>query len=219
MLYYAEDLDIAPIDLTIVVRVVISFTWVYNQLTEALNAQYYFMWHHHARTRVILRGFPLVSTLTNYLMFITPGARLYCLLGTQQLICDSRVAAYLQDYGYDGITQSADIQRRDSVPARKRHDPPPRVEDGAFRWPRYNRLSKREIIYPAVLEATSPEQFRLSLPNPATRHTNNLLHLYSRRNPHLRLVISLLYVWIRSWDIKQISPGTLYLLLIRFFQV
>jgi hypothetical protein len=145
--------------------------------------------------------------------------RSYSLHDTQQLIDDSRVAAFLQDWGFDGIIQSADVQRRDSGPVRNHDDPPPHVDDGAFRWPQYKRLPKTEIVYPAVLEATSPEQFRLSLPNPTIRHTNNLLHLYSRRNPHFRLIISLLYVWMRSWDIKQISPGTLYLLLIRFFQV
>jgi hypothetical protein len=143
----------------------------------------------------------------------------YCLHDIQQLICDSRVASFLQDCGFDGIIQSADVQRRDSVAARKHDDPPPHVEDGAFRWPQYKRLPKTEIVYPVGLEATSPEQFRLSLPNPAIRHTNNLLYLYSRRNPHLRLMISLLYVWMRSWDVKQISPKTLYLLLIRYLQV
>ncbi|KAI0247404.1 hypothetical protein BJV78DRAFT_1246095 [Lactifluus subvellereus] len=133
-------------------------------------------------------------------------------------MCDSRLAAFLQDCGFDGIIQSADVLRRDGVPARKRDDPPPHVEDCAFRWPQYKRSSKTEIVYPVVLEATSPEQFRLSLPNPATQHTNNLLHLYGRGNPHLRLMISLIYVWLRSWGVKQISPATLFLLLIRFFQ-
>jgi hypothetical protein len=133
-------------------------------------------------------------------------------------MCDSRVAAFLQDCGFDGIIQSADVQRRDGVSGRKR-DAPPHVEDCAFRWPQYKRSSKMEIVYPVVLEATSPEQFRLSLPNPATKHTNNLLSLYGRRNPYLPIMISLIYVWMRSWDVKQISPETLYLLLIGFFQV
>jgi hypothetical protein len=90
--------------------------------------------------------------------------RSYSLYDTQQLIDDSRVAAFLQDWGFDGIIQSADVQRRDSGPVRNHDDPPPHVEDGAFRWPQYKRLPKTEIVYPAVLEATSPEQFRLSLP-------------------------------------------------------
>jgi hypothetical protein len=34
MLYYAEDLDISPVDLTIVVRAITPFTWFYIQLTE-----------------------------------------------------------------------------------------------------------------------------------------------------------------------------------------
>lgn len=134
--------------------------------------------------------------------------------------CDSRVAALLQDNGFDGITQSPDVQRRDDVSGNwKRGDPPPRIEDTAYRWPRYMRSSKPEIIYPVVLVGTTPEPFRLSLPCPTIRHTLDLLHTYGRRNPFLRQMICLLYIWMRSWDINEITPVTLSLLLIRFFQV
>lgn len=133
---------------------------------------------------------------------------------------DSRVASFLQDCGFDGIIQSAEVQQRDSVPGSwKRGDPPPRPDDGAFKWPRYKRTPKTEIVYPVVLEGTRPEPFRLSLPGPTIRHERNLLHLYGLRNPHLRLMISLIYVWMRSWGVNEISPETLCLLLIRFFQV
>jgi hypothetical protein len=131
----------------------------------------------------------------------------------------SRVASFLQDCGFDGIIQSAEVQRRDSVPgSRKRDDPPPHPETGAFRWPRYKRTPKTEIVYPATLEETGPEPFRLSLPSPTIRHQKNLLYLYSRKNPHLRLMLSLIYVWMRSWGVNEINPETLCLLLIRFFQ-
>ena len=103
--------------------------------------------------------------------------------------------------------------------SRKRGDPPPHPDTGAFRWPRYKRTPKTEIVYPAILEETGPEPFRLSLPSPIIRHEKNLLHLYSQRNPHLRLMIGLIYVWMRSWGVDEINPGTLSLLLIRFFQV
>jgi hypothetical protein len=153
-------------------------------------------------------------------MSITPGGLTPLCVWHAELTCDSRVAALLQDHGFDGVIQSTDVQRRDNIPGRwKRSDPPPRTEDSAFRWPRYKRGSKSEIVYPAVLEATTPEQFRLSLPCPAIRHTHNLLHLYRQRNPRLRLMISLVYVWMRSWDINEISPTTLCLLMIRFLQV
>ncbi len=101
----------------------------------------------------------------------------------------------------------------------KRGDPPPRIVDSAFRWPQYTRSSKPEFIYPAVLVATTPEPFRLSLPCPTIRHTLDLLYSYGRRNPFLRQMISLLYIWMSSWGIKEISPVTLSLLVIRFFQV
>ncbi|KAI0260766.1 hypothetical protein BC834DRAFT_845969 [Gloeopeniophorella convolvens] len=134
----------------------------------------------------------------------------------------SRLAAHLQDHGFDGTIQSTDAQRRDGVSTSRpgSSDPPPRAADdgGAFRWPRYKRSPKREIVYPAVLDAATPERFALSLPNPATRHTQNLLYLYSRRNPHLRQLTSLIYVWMRSWGVVEISPRTLCLMLIRFFQ-
>ncbi|KAI9454199.1 hypothetical protein F5148DRAFT_444244 [Russula earlei] len=132
----------------------------------------------------------------------------------------SCIAKCLQDHGFDGVIQSADIQRQDHILMNwKRSDPPPRPEDNAFRWPRYERSPKPEIVYPPVLEATTPEQFGLSLPGTTIRHTLNLLYLYGQRNSHLRLLTSLLYVWMRSWDIKEFSPATLCLLLIRFFQV
>ena len=153
-------------------------------------------------------------------MFITRGGCSYCVHDTPPLTCDSRLAAFLQDHGFDGVIPSADVQRRDNVQGRgKRDDPPPRTENGASQWPRYIRTPKPEIVYPAVLEATTPEQFTLSLPCPTIRHTRSLLQLYSRRNPHLRLMTSLIYIWMRSWDIKEINPQTLCLLLIRFFQV
>ena len=133
---------------------------------------------------------------------------------------DSRVASFLQDCGFDGIIQSSEVQRRDSIPGnRKRGDPPPHPDPGAFRWPRYKRTPKAEIIYPAILEGTGPEPFRLSLPSPTIRHEKNLLRLYSQRNRHLPLMTSLIYVWMRSWGINELNPGTLSLLLIRFFQV
>lgn len=131
----------------------------------------------------------------------------------------SRVAALLQDHGFDGIIQSTDVQRRDGIPRNwKRGDPPPRIEDTAFPWPQYMRPSKPEIIYPAVLVATTPQPFRLSLPCPTIRHTLDLLHSYGRRNPFLRQMICLIYIWMRSWGINEISPVTLSLLVIRFFQ-
>jgi len=131
----------------------------------------------------------------------------------------SRLASFLQDYGFDGVIPSADIPRRDNIKGSgKRSDPPPHAEDGAFRWPRYTRSPKPEIVYPTVLEATTPEQFRLSLPCPTIGYTHKLLNVYSRKNPHLRLMISLTYIWMRSWDIKEINPQTLCLLLVRFFQ-
>ena len=137
-----------------------------------------------------------------------------------QLTCDSRVAALLQDHGFDGIIQSPDVPRRDGTSGYwKRGDPPPRIEDTASQWPQYMRSSKPEIIYPAVLVATTPEPFRLSLPCPTIRHTLDLLHTYGRRNPFLRQMICLLYIWMRSWDINEISPVTLSLIVIRFFQV
>jgi hypothetical protein len=136
------------------------------------------------------------------------------------LTCDSRVASLLQDHGFDGVIQSPDAERRDRISGnRKRGDPPPRTEGSAFRWPLYERSRKSEILYPAVLEATTPERFRLSLPCPTIRHTVKLLELYGRSNPLLRLMISLVYVWMRSWDINEIHPVTLCLLVIRFFQV
>ncbi|KAH9991963.1 hypothetical protein BJV74DRAFT_406331 [Russula compacta] len=173
MLNYAEDLDIAPMDLMIVDQ---------SQPT----------------------GLPPGTDLSKLPDVYNP----------------SRVATLLQDYGFDGIIQSPDVQRRDNIPGSwKRGDPPPHTEDNAFRWPRYKRFPKPEVVYPAILEATTPEQFRLSLPSPTIRHTHNLLHLYTRRNPLLRLMSSLVYVWMRSWDIKEISSVTLCLLMIRFFQV
>lgn len=136
------------------------------------------------------------------------------------LTCDSRVAALLQDRGFDGIIHSPDAQRRDDVSGNwKRGDPPPRIENTAFRWPQYMRSSKPEIVYPAVLVATTPEPFRLSLPCPTITHTLDLLYSYCRRSPFIGQMISLLYIWMRSWDINEISPVTLSLLVIRFFQV
>ncbi|KAI9457638.1 hypothetical protein BJY52DRAFT_1272005 [Lactarius psammicola] len=135
------------------------------------------------------------------------------------LTSDSRVASFLQDCGFDGVIQSAEVQRRDGIPGSwKRGDPPPHPDTGAFRWPRYKRTPKTEIVYPAVLEGTRPEPFRLSLPSPTIRHEMNLFHLYGLLNPHLRLMISLIYVWMRSWGVIEINPETLCLLLIRFFQ-
>lgn len=172
MLTYAEDLDIAPLDLVII-----------DKLHPA--------------------GLPLGADFSNLPDVYHP----------------SRVASFLQDHGFDGDIQQAEVQRRDSVSGNwKRGDPPPHPDDGAFRWPRYKRTPKAEIVFPAVLEGTRPEPFRLSLPSPTIRHEKNLLRLYSRRNPHLRLMISLIYVWMRSWGVKEMSPGTLCLLLIRFFQ-
>ncbi|KAH9029376.1 hypothetical protein EDB84DRAFT_243794 [Lactarius hengduanensis] len=112
----------------------------------------------------------------------------------------SRVASFLQDCGLDGVIQSTEVQRRDGTPGGwKRGDPPPQSDT-------------------AILEGTTPEPFRLSLPGPTIRHEMNLFHVYGRRNPHLRLMISLIYVWMRSWGVKEMSPRTLCLLLIRFFQ-
>jgi hypothetical protein len=160
-----------------------------------------------------------VPTPATHLTSIIPGALLE-LRDVLLLTSDSRVASFLQDCGFDGIIQSAEVQRRDSVPgSRKRDDPPPHPETGAFRWPRYKRTPKTEIVYPATLEETGPEPFRLSLPSPTIRHQKNLLYLYSRKNPHLRLMLSLIYVWMRSWGVNEINPETLCLLLIRFFQV
>ena len=183
-------------------------------------------WRHNSRspyyprTRTNPQGFILVQTSATYRMFITPGGLVHCVHDPPWLTCDSCVAALLQEYGFDGIIQSPDAQRRDNIQRNwKRGDPPPTTEDSAFRWPRYRRSSKPEIIYPAVLEATTPEPFRLTLPCPTTWHTFSLLQLYSRRNPLLPPLISLVYVWMRSWGIKEIRPMTLSLLVIRFFQV
>jgi len=145
---------------------------------------------------------------------------LKCLNDALPLTCDSRVASFLQDHGFDGVIQSPEVPRRDIFPKSwKRWDPPPILDDSAFRWARYKRTPKTEIVYPAILEGITPEPFRLSLPSPTIQHKKNLLHLYSRRNPHLRLMTSLIYVWMQSWGIKEIGPETLCLLLIRFFQV
>jgi hypothetical protein len=175
--------------------------------------------HYYCRTRATPKGFPLVTSAA-YLTFITLGGS-PCVQGPPSLTSNSRVAALLQDHGFDGIIESPDAQRRDGDISGnwKRGDPPPRIENTAFRWPRYSRTSKPEIIYPAVLVATTPEPFRLSLPCPTIRHTIDLLHSYGRRNPFPRQMICLLYIWMRSWDINEISPVTLSLLVIRFFQV
>jgi hypothetical protein len=160
-----------------------------------------------------------VPTPATHLTSIIPGTLLE-LPDVLLLTSDSRVASFLQDCGFDGVIQSAEVQRRDSIPgSRKRGDPPPHPDTGAFRWPRYKRTPKTEVVYPAILEETGREPFRLSLPNPTIQHEKNLLHLYSRKNPHLRLMLSLIYVWMRSWGVNDINPGTLCLLLIRFFQV
>lgn len=172
MLNYADDLDVAPLDLVII-------------------------------DKLHLSGLP-------------PGANSS---NPPDVYHPSRVASFLQDCGFDGVIQSAEVQRRDSIPgSRKRGDPPPHPDTGAFRWPRYKRTPKTEVVYPAILEETGREPFRLSLPNPTIQHEKNLLHLYSRKNPHLRLMLSLIYVWMRSWGVNDINPGTLCLLLIRFFQ-
>ncbi|KAH9026816.1 hypothetical protein EDB85DRAFT_1978024 [Lactarius pseudohatsudake] len=172
MLNYAEDLDIAPLDLMIIDK-------------------------RHPT------GLPPGTDSSNLPDVYYP----------------SRVASFLQDCGIDGVIQSTEVQRRDGTPGGwKRGDPPPQSDTGAFRWPRYKRTPKTEIVYPAILEGTTPEPFRLSLPGPTIRHEMNLFHVYGRRNPHLRLMISLIYVWMRSWGVKEMSPRTLCLLLIRFFQ-
>ncbi|KAH9173843.1 hypothetical protein EDB89DRAFT_2228510 [Lactarius sanguifluus] len=172
MLNYAEDLDIAPLDLMIIDK-------------------------RHPT------GLPPGTDSSNLPDVYYP----------------SRVASFLQDCGLDGVIQSTEVQRRDGITGGwKRGDPPPQSDTGAFRWPRYKRTPKTEIVYPAILEGTTPEPFRLSLPGPTIRHEMNLFHVYGRRNPHLRLMISLIYVWMRSWGVKEMSPRTLCLLLIRFFQ-
>ncbi|KAH9003295.1 hypothetical protein EDB86DRAFT_2345325 [Lactarius hatsudake] len=83
----------------------------------------------------------------------------------------SRVASFLQDRGLDGVIQSAEVQRRDGIPGSwKRGDPPPQSDTGAFRWPRYKRTPKTEIVYPAILEGTTPESVPIVSPwshNPA----------------------------------------------------
>jgi hypothetical protein len=226
---YADDVDIAPIELMIVVRTVIHRFYGQPMVCpgppvscrtchdrDALLTIYY-------RTRATPQGLPLVQTSAAYLTFITLGGSSSCVHDppvAHALTCDSRVAALLQDHGFDGIIQSPDVQRRDDISGKnwKRGDPPPRIANTAFQWPRYMR-SKPEIIYPAVLVATTPEPFRLSLPCPTIRHTLDLLHSYGRKNPLLRQIICLLYIWMRSWDINEISPVTLSLLVIRFFQV
>jgi hypothetical protein len=179
-----------------------------------LTSPYYY------RTTATLQGSPLVRTSAVYLTFITLGGS-PCVHDLPQLTSDSRVAALLQDHGFDGIIQSPDAQRRDDDVSGnwKRGDPPPRVENTAFQWPRYMRSSKPEIVYPAVLVATTPEPFTLSLPCPTIRHTLELLRSYCRGNPLLRQIICLSYIWMRSWDIKEINPVTLSLFVIRFFQV
>lgn len=172
MLNYAEDLDIAPLDLMIIDK-------------------------RHPT------GLPPGTDSSNLPDVYYP----------------SRVASFLQDCGLDGVIQSAEVQRRDGTPGGwKRGDPPPQSDTGVFRWPRYKRTPKTEVVYPAILEGTTPEPFRLSLPGPTIRHEMNLFHVYGRRNPHLRLMISLIYLWMRSWGVKEMSPRALCLLLIRFFQ-
>jgi hypothetical protein len=222
---YADDLDFAPMELMIVVRAIMSLTlglpsvyWPPSHVP--LTSDMLWRCAHLIRTAVARSGFALARTLATSPMFITRGGLFLCAHDAPLLTCVSRLAAFLQDYGFDGVIPSPDVQRRDNIQGSgKRGDPPPRAEDGAFPWPRYTRTPKPEIVYPAVLEATTPEQFRLSLPCPTTRHACSLLHLYSRRNSHLRLMTSLTYIWMRSWDIKEINPQTLCLLLIRFFQV
>ncbi|KAH9055138.1 hypothetical protein EDB83DRAFT_2521347 [Lactarius deliciosus] len=94
----------------------------------------------------------------------------------------SRIASFLQDCGLDGVIQSTEVQRRDGITGGwKRGDPPPQPDTDVFRWPRYKRTPKTEIVYPAILEGTTPEPFRLSLPGPTIRHEMNLFH------PDLRL--------------------------------
>jgi len=224
---YADDLDIAPMELMIVVRAVMSLTWDCCLLTGRPRTfisrpTYFGVALTSSGPQSPRRASPWHEIRQPPQCLLPEVACSYCAHGAPLLTCGSRLAAFLQDHGFDGVIPSADVPRRDNIQGnRKRGDPPPpiRTEDGAFRWPRYTRTPKPEIVYPAVLEATTPEPFGLSLPCPTIRHTRGLLHLYSRRNPHLRLMTSLTYIWMRSWDIKEINPQTLCLLLIRFFQV
>ncbi|KAI0288302.1 hypothetical protein BC826DRAFT_697443 [Russula brevipes] len=86
MLNYAEDVDIAPLDLVIVDK---------GQPT----------------------GLPPGTDFNNLPDVYYP----------------SRVAALLQDHGFDGVIQSTDVQRRDNIPGRwKRSDPPPRQKTTRF---------------------------------------------------------------------------------------
>jgi len=73
---YAEDVDIAPIELIIVVRTdCLSILWPANDLPPPIScrASHVRRSPYYYRTRATHQGFPLVQTSATYLTFITLG--------------------------------------------------------------------------------------------------------------------------------------------------
>ena len=86
-------------------------------------------------------------------------------------------------------------------------------------WLRFNRISRRGLVYPERLRIEHPIAFDLILPGPATTPLARMLGEYSKLVPAFHDLVSILYLWCHSLGMREISPACLALLFVSFLQV
>jgi hypothetical protein len=85
--------------------------------------------------------------------------------------------------------------------------------------PTYNRIPRREILYPVRLRVDHPISFDLILPGPTIVPLIDLLSAYSTIAPEVPQLITLLFLFLKSFDIREMTPTCIALLVVGFLQV
>ncbi|KAI0314421.1 hypothetical protein OF83DRAFT_451839 [Amylostereum chailletii] len=128
------------------------------------------------------------------------------------------VASLLSHLGLNGVFLSMEQSRYTGDPDIQQAHIPPSIPDESQVWPTYTATSEPGVVYPPILEARSPVAFTLTLPSATTAHTIRLLTAYKDYHPDFSRLNTLLYSWLRSWGIPEISPVTLAILVVKFLQ-
>ena len=117
----------------------------------------------------------------------------------------SQVATLLMESGFMGVFQ--DYAR---TPALNKETSTP--------WPTYSQPHLPGIVFPPTLEVGS-HSFTLTLPSMTHDHIITLMKCYGRSVPEFSLLVSLVYIWLKSWNVSEIRPLTVALMVITFLQV
>lgn len=133
----------------------------------------------------------------------------------------------LEKHGYTGSFIAGDAERTLPPDALQSQRPQPIEERGELPvntpWPSFTPRPVPHLTYPPVLYAEHTSQatmpFFLSPPMPTHLPLVRLLQAYCSFNGSYSDFISLVFLWIRSIDLPQLSPTCIALMVIGYLQV